>query len=511
MAKVQEYDDGFAYRGSAWLDFPLERAEQGPRGADLHPPSRPDLPARPVRGQPVQGRQGGAAARGRQDPGVRTGQPPMGPRRHDPAAGDAVVRGLQQPVASPGTGSPWCPRRPRRCGSAGCGRRSWELADDGGVCGVPSGPRGPDRLLQRRRASRGWGPTAVVVVSDRAKRGRPGPTVPSQGPVDPCLHHPRPSPERHRPLGPPLRALFQRRVDGDDALLRLARLRFAQAGLAAEVYADTPEQLEWVLGFAPPSRTCRSCTWAGTSTCWTSGAGRWSRRSPTASRAGSPAWSSTTRPRWPPGRATWSPRIEELGLRPDGPTLLLEYAAGLRARLVRRGGRAARRRAPGRRLRRRRPRRHRAGQRSASRTRTRGWTWPPLTRRTRGCQSWPPTSRAAVASALPAVLGAPPVAGPGRQAAPPPPARRASPHPRPVRPLQLPDQGPGAVRHRGRRSLDPLYGPGRPGRARPHRGGGRRGARLPSPSRSIRQKAAARSATPAACSGTGGTAPTPSG
>jgi hypothetical protein len=50
---------------------------------------------------------------------------------------------------------------------------------------------------------------------------------------------------------PPLRALFQRRVDGDDALLELARLRFDQAGLAAEVYADTPEQLEWVLGFAP--------------------------------------------------------------------------------------------------------------------------------------------------------------------------------------------------------------------------------------------------------------------
>jgi hypothetical protein len=52
---------------------------------------------------------------------------------------------------------------------------------------------------------------------------------------------------------PALHALFQRRVDGDDALLRLARLRFDQAGLAAEVYADTPDQLEWILGFAPPS------------------------------------------------------------------------------------------------------------------------------------------------------------------------------------------------------------------------------------------------------------------
>ena len=46
--------------------------------------------------------------------------------------------------------------------------------------------------------------------------------------------------------------LFQRRVDGDDALLRLAQLRFAQMGAAAEVYADTPDQLEHVLQFVPP-------------------------------------------------------------------------------------------------------------------------------------------------------------------------------------------------------------------------------------------------------------------
>ena len=46
--------------------------------------------------------------------------------------------------------------------------------------------------------------------------------------------------------------LFQRRVDGDDALLRLAQLRFAQMGAAAEVYAETPDQLEHVLQFVPP-------------------------------------------------------------------------------------------------------------------------------------------------------------------------------------------------------------------------------------------------------------------
>src|SRR5436190_1895207 len=50
---------------------------------------------------------------------------------------------------------------------------------------------------------------------------------------------------------PPLHALFQRWVEGDDALLRLARLRFEQAGLAAEAYADSPDNLDRMLGFVP--------------------------------------------------------------------------------------------------------------------------------------------------------------------------------------------------------------------------------------------------------------------
>ena len=50
----------------------------------------------------------------------------------------------------------------------------------------------------------------------------------------------------------PVHGLFQRRVAGDDALLELAGLRFAQIGLAAEVYADTPDELEHVLQFVPP-------------------------------------------------------------------------------------------------------------------------------------------------------------------------------------------------------------------------------------------------------------------
>ncbi|HSJ44436.1 MAG TPA: hypothetical protein VK923_07135 [Euzebyales bacterium] len=48
-----------------------------------------------------------------------------------------------------------------------------------------------------------------------------------------------------------LRALFQQRVAGDDALLRLARLRFEQAGLGAELHADDIDSLEHALRYAP--------------------------------------------------------------------------------------------------------------------------------------------------------------------------------------------------------------------------------------------------------------------
>jgi hypothetical protein len=54
------------------------------------------------------------------------------------------------------------------------------------------------------------------------------------------------------PIGDlPLHALFQKRIDGDDALLRLARRRFERAGLAAEVYAGSHGELAWVLGLTP--------------------------------------------------------------------------------------------------------------------------------------------------------------------------------------------------------------------------------------------------------------------
>jgi hypothetical protein len=45
--------------------------------------------------------------------------------------------------------------------------------------------------------------------------------------------------------------LFEKRIEGDDALLELARLRFQQANMGAEIHAATPEQLDHLMRFRP--------------------------------------------------------------------------------------------------------------------------------------------------------------------------------------------------------------------------------------------------------------------
>ena len=132
---------------------------------------------------------------------------------------------------------------------------------------------------------------------------------------------------------PALRALFQRRVDGDDALLELARLRFDQAGLAAEVYADTPEQLEEVLGFAP-ERPHRPVVHLSRQV------NLLEERSRTAVEAFADRFAGRVAGLVVHDKADMGKRTGELvaGLealgarlerRPDGPMLFLEYAAGL--------------------------------------------------------------------------------------------------------------------------------------------------------------------------------------
>ncbi|HLC15810.1 MAG TPA: hypothetical protein VJL89_06250 [Thermodesulfovibrionia bacterium] len=50
-------------------------------------------------------------------------------------------------------------------------------------------------------------------------------------------------------FNPRLLALFQKRIDGDDSLLSLARLRFEQRRMGTEMYAENPDELRWLLGF----------------------------------------------------------------------------------------------------------------------------------------------------------------------------------------------------------------------------------------------------------------------
>ena len=56
--------------------------------------------------------------------------------------------------------------------------------------------------------------------------------------------------EKYQATGTPrMLALFQKKIEGDDALLRLAPLRFKEAGLGAEYHAETSDELEWLLSF----------------------------------------------------------------------------------------------------------------------------------------------------------------------------------------------------------------------------------------------------------------------
>lgn len=52
-------------------------------------------------------------------------------------------------------------------------------------------------------------------------------------------------------MNAPLHGLFAKRVRGDDALLALSQNRFEQVGLAAEMYAGSPDRLAHVLGYTP--------------------------------------------------------------------------------------------------------------------------------------------------------------------------------------------------------------------------------------------------------------------
>ena len=45
--------------------------------------------------------------------------------------------------------------------------------------------------------------------------------------------------------------LFEKRIEGDDCVMELARRRFQQAGMGAEMHAGTPDQLDGLMKFQP--------------------------------------------------------------------------------------------------------------------------------------------------------------------------------------------------------------------------------------------------------------------
>ncbi|MGH3672577.1 MAG: hypothetical protein ACRDSH_18405 [Pseudonocardiaceae bacterium] len=134
-------------------------------------------------------------------------------------------------------------------------REGWSVVGDGTVYDFPRDGEG--RLVYREIEGVSWlERDRIVVVSDRAKSGGPRRrahgesiavfTIPHPAPADPSSGLPPAAP-------PPVRGLFLQPVSGDGALLRLARLRFAQARMPAEVYAGSSGQLEDVLRWAPDS------------------------------------------------------------------------------------------------------------------------------------------------------------------------------------------------------------------------------------------------------------------
>lgn len=56
-------------------------------------------------------------------------------------------------------------------------------------------------------------------------------------------------------MSPLVLALFQKRIDGDDALMQLAGQRFKAAGLGTELYAETLSDLDRLFRFSPASKS----------------------------------------------------------------------------------------------------------------------------------------------------------------------------------------------------------------------------------------------------------------
>ena len=176
-------------------------------------------------------------------------------------------------------------------------REGWSVVDDGMVYDFPRDGEG--RPLYDEIEGVSWlARDRVVVVSDRAKSGGPRRRAHDESIAVFTIPHPAYAELSGgpTPAPPPVRGLFVQPVSGDGALLRLARLRFAQAGMPAEVYAGSSEQLEGMLRWAPDSPVLPTVHLDRASMCAPRTVGLRSSASRAASPAGSRLWSCTTRP-----------------------------------------------------------------------------------------------------------------------------------------------------------------------------------------------------------------------
>src|SRR5437879_4110115 len=112
------------------------------------------------------------------------------------------------------------------------GGRPKEPRDSAG-CGRPPGGKCLSEATGHRRRSRGGRDLSPASAATARLAGRNATMTGS-------------SPPRPLALG-----LFEKRIDGDNCLMELARRRFQQTGMGAEMHACTPDQLDWLMKFRP--------------------------------------------------------------------------------------------------------------------------------------------------------------------------------------------------------------------------------------------------------------------
>jgi hypothetical protein len=250
-AGIEEYDSRYQLVASKPLDFPLDRPNKGIEGLGcVRHDGRTHLLGLCEGNRCRAGEEGREPGGGRihvfteggdQWDRIATIRLPRSLRFHDYAG--IAVAGERIAVVSQESSALWVGR---------LDPGSWTV-DEGTVHEFPRDRDG--RRLYREVEGVSWlGRDRVVVVSDRAK-GHARPEIREHDEAIAVFDVPhgaaRTAAGTPATPAPPVRGLFQQRFEGDPALLALTRLRFAQAGMPAELYAGSPGELSALLRVAP--------------------------------------------------------------------------------------------------------------------------------------------------------------------------------------------------------------------------------------------------------------------